>query len=135
MLQYVVRELRHRKLLRRLRKVNRAISAHVEIVETAKLFAVRFSRQHFHLAVLVHGQQPFDRVGYDQIAARIKNEAQRAATSISKDARLSAVGLQHRNAPILKARINSALGVECYVLRLVTVAQGKLLDRGKAGVL
>ena len=50
MLEDVVRELRHRKLVGSFREVDRAVGADVEIVETTKLHAVCFLGKHFHFA-------------------------------------------------------------------------------------
>src|ERR1041385_95008 len=57
MLQQVLRKLRHRKLVRRLSEINRAVGGNVEIVETAKRHTVSFDRKHFHLARLAYRQQ------------------------------------------------------------------------------
>src|SRR6185503_16373603 len=49
-LEQFICKLRHRKLSRGFRKVDRSISTNIEIVETAKLLAVRFHGEHLYLA-------------------------------------------------------------------------------------
>src|SRR6185369_6814562 len=121
MLEQVVRKLRHRKLARGFCEIDRAICADVEIVQTAKLHAVRFFRQHLDLARLAYRQQPLDRIRYDQISFAIEDHSEWTTVRAGKDTRLCAISLEDHDPAVFEPSVDLSFEVECDVLRLVPV--------------
>src|SRR6185503_11742137 len=124
-LHHVARKLRHRILVRRLAEVDRSVGADIQVIQTTKLDAIGFRRQHFDLAGWTDRKQALDRIGNDQVSGAIENHSQRTPLRVGKETWLRSVRLKLHDAAVFDTGIDATLGVDRDVFGFVTVADGK----------